>query len=286
MLHGAIPRLRLTFGPAVAAAFAGFELCHTCVRRGRGRLTPRRPIEHDPMSKPPSRATVPGVPVEDAPPDSRRSAPNTCTVIHDRGSEEYLLQPGERGEAPRRERLLLDRRRSAATRPTTRFSATSWQVQIRSPSRSRRSSRNGQARRNMTTSFSSWSTEPSPTTTASVEVHCFSRKSSSSPSTGRSPGVHRRAATLRQEQEAGRSTPGKLLYRIIDALVDSFFPILADFNNRIDELEIPDLPECDRRTTTRDLPDETVAGRYAQSDHTESATCSQASQAVSPSSRA
>ncbi len=31
--------------------------------------------------------------------------------------------------------------------------------------------------------------------------------------------------------------PGKLLYRIIDALVDSFFPVLADFDDRIDELE-------------------------------------------------
>jgi len=31
--------------------------------------------------------------------------------------------------------------------------------------------------------------------------------------------------------------PGLLLYRIIEALVDSFFPILADFDDRIDELE-------------------------------------------------
>jgi magnesium transporter len=31
--------------------------------------------------------------------------------------------------------------------------------------------------------------------------------------------------------------PGLLLYRIIDGLVDSFFPILADFDDRIDELE-------------------------------------------------
>jgi magnesium transporter len=31
--------------------------------------------------------------------------------------------------------------------------------------------------------------------------------------------------------------PGLLLYRIIDALVDSFFPILADFDDRIDDLE-------------------------------------------------
>ena len=31
--------------------------------------------------------------------------------------------------------------------------------------------------------------------------------------------------------------PAQLLYRIIDALVDSFFPILGDFDDRIDELE-------------------------------------------------
>jgi len=31
--------------------------------------------------------------------------------------------------------------------------------------------------------------------------------------------------------------PSFLLYRIVDGLVDSFFPILADFDNRIDELE-------------------------------------------------
>ncbi len=31
--------------------------------------------------------------------------------------------------------------------------------------------------------------------------------------------------------------PSLLLYRLIDALVDSFFPILADFDDRIDELE-------------------------------------------------
>jgi magnesium transporter len=31
--------------------------------------------------------------------------------------------------------------------------------------------------------------------------------------------------------------PGRLLYEIIGALVDSFFPVLADFDDRIDELE-------------------------------------------------
>jgi magnesium transporter len=40
-----------------------------------------------------------------------------------------------------------------------------------------------------------------------------------------------------QKRHAPIDDPGKLLYQIIDALVDSFFPILADFDDRIDELE-------------------------------------------------
>jgi magnesium transporter len=40
-----------------------------------------------------------------------------------------------------------------------------------------------------------------------------------------------------EKREGPMDNPGRLLYRIIDALVDSFFPILADFDDRIDELE-------------------------------------------------
>src|SRR5215218_7799097 len=40
-----------------------------------------------------------------------------------------------------------------------------------------------------------------------------------------------------QKRGAPIDDPALLLYRIIDALVDSFFPILADFDDRIDELE-------------------------------------------------
>jgi len=40
-----------------------------------------------------------------------------------------------------------------------------------------------------------------------------------------------------QKRKAPIEAPGLLLYRIIDALVDSFFPILEDFDDRIDELE-------------------------------------------------
>lgn len=49
------------------------------------------------------------------------------------------------------------------------------------------------------------------------------------------------AFTEIRERYAKRQTPvpkpSLLLYRIIDGLVDSFFPILADFDDRIDELE-------------------------------------------------
>ena len=40
-----------------------------------------------------------------------------------------------------------------------------------------------------------------------------------------------------QKRKAPIEEPGLLLYRIIDGLVDSFFPILEDFDDRIDELE-------------------------------------------------
>ncbi|MGZ4371479.1 MAG: CorA family divalent cation transporter, partial [Gaiellaceae bacterium] len=40
-----------------------------------------------------------------------------------------------------------------------------------------------------------------------------------------------------QKREESIDRPSLLLYRIVDGLVDSFFPILADFDDRIDELE-------------------------------------------------
>ena len=40
-----------------------------------------------------------------------------------------------------------------------------------------------------------------------------------------------------EKRQAPVDDPGRLLYRIVDALVDSFFPILEDFDDRIDRLE-------------------------------------------------
>jgi magnesium transporter len=69
-----------------------------------------------------------------------------------------------------------------------------------------------------------------------VEVHCFY-------SERYLVTVHRDEAPAftelrrRYERLARIEKPARLLYRIVDGLVDSFFPILADFDDRIDELE-------------------------------------------------
>lgn len=70
-----------------------------------------------------------------------------------------------------------------------------------------------------------------------AEVHCFY-------STKFLVTVHRDdcpafADVRRRYEKRSRplDDPAQLLYRIIDGLVDSFFPILADFDDRIDELE-------------------------------------------------
>jgi magnesium transporter len=70
-----------------------------------------------------------------------------------------------------------------------------------------------------------------------VEVHCFYSERFLIT-------VHRDDAPAFAEQrrryekrDAPIDNPAQLLYRIIDGLVDSFFPILADFDDRIDELE-------------------------------------------------
>ena len=70
-----------------------------------------------------------------------------------------------------------------------------------------------------------------------VEVHCFySERYLVTVHRDDAPAfteVRRRYESLGKPDEQ----PAQLLYRIIDALVDSFFPILADFDDRIDQLE-------------------------------------------------
>ena len=56
------------------------------------------------------------------------------------------------------------------------------------------------------------------------------------------PAFTRDPRAVREARASRSSDPALLLYRIVDGLVDSFFPILADFDDRIDELENADLP--------------------------------------------
>jgi magnesium transporter len=70
-----------------------------------------------------------------------------------------------------------------------------------------------------------------------VEVHCFySERFLITVHRDEAPAF----AEVRHRYQVRKAlvdTPALLLYRIIDSLVDSFFPILADFDDRIDELE-------------------------------------------------
>ena len=70
-----------------------------------------------------------------------------------------------------------------------------------------------------------------------VEVHCFySEKFLVTVHRDEAPAFTEvRERYLKRQKTI--DDPGQLLYRIIDGLVDSFFPILADFDDRIDELE-------------------------------------------------
>ena len=67
----------------------------------------------------------------------------------------------------------------------------------------------------------------------------------------RRPGVRRDPRALREARRSRSSDPALLLYRIIDGLVDSFFPILADFDDRIDELENEIFLQRRRRSSCR-----------------------------------
>jgi magnesium transporter len=70
-----------------------------------------------------------------------------------------------------------------------------------------------------------------------VEVHCFySERFLITVHRDEAPAMTE-VQNRYQKRKAPIDDPALLLYRIIDALVDSFFPILGDFDDRIDELE-------------------------------------------------
>ena len=70
-----------------------------------------------------------------------------------------------------------------------------------------------------------------------VEVHCFySQRFLITVHRDEAP-AFTEVRNRYEKRKAPIDDPALLLYRIIDGLVDSFFPILADFDDRIDELE-------------------------------------------------
>jgi magnesium transporter len=70
-----------------------------------------------------------------------------------------------------------------------------------------------------------------------VEVHCFySERYLVTVHRDEAPAFTQLRARYEKREQAIKDPP-LLLYRIISALVDSFFPVLADFDDRIDELE-------------------------------------------------
>jgi magnesium transporter len=167
--------------------------------------------------------------------DAGRTPPNTCTVIHDRGSEQMHLN------RENVEKLLagdsffwLD-----IDRPDADDYAILSDVFKFHPLAVEDSEKFGQ--RAKIDDYDDYVFlvvyGAVPDDDRLVEVHCFySEKFLVTVHRDEAPAfteVRQRYVKLQRPVD----DPGKLLYRIIDGLVDSFFPILADFDDRIDELE-------------------------------------------------
>jgi magnesium transporter len=165
-----------------------------------------------------------------------RTPPNTCTVIHDRGSEEMHLN------RPNVERLLagdsffwldIDQPDSddyEILRDVFKFHPLAVEDSEKFGQRAKIDDYDDFV---FLVVYGAVSDDEDHL----VEVHCFySEKFLVT--------VHRDEAPafteVRQryvKRDKPIDDPAQLLYRIIDGLVDSFFPILADFDDRIDELE-------------------------------------------------
>jgi magnesium transporter len=172
---------------------------------------------------------------DDSAPAAKRMPPNTCTVIHDRGSEELEFS------RENVEKLLAagsffwidvdqpDEADYAILRDVFKFHTLAVEDSEKFGQRAKLDDYDGFVFMVVYGAV--------PDEDRLVEVHCFYSERFLVT-------VHRDEAPafteVRQryvKRTTGVDDPGLLLYRIIDALVDSFFPILADFDDRIDELE-------------------------------------------------
>jgi magnesium transporter len=167
-------------------------------------------------------------------PAEKRTAPNICTVIHDRGSEEMHFS-GENVE-----KLLsgdsffwvdVDQPNEAdyaILRDVFKFHPLAVEDSEKFDQRAKIDDYDNYV---FIVVYGAV-----PDDDRLVEVHCFySEKFLVTVHRDEAPAfteVRQRYVKRKKVED-----PGKLLYRIIDGLVDSFFPILADFDDRIDELE-------------------------------------------------
>jgi magnesium transporter len=188
------------------------------------------------MSNPQSASTAPsGTASEDAPPAERRTAPNTCTVIHERGSAEMHFS------RENVEKLLagdaffwidVDQPNEAdytILREVFKFHPLAVEDSEKFAQRAKLDEYDDFV---FIVVYGAV-----PDDDRLVEVHCFySEKFLVTVHRDEAPAFTQVRQRYVQRKKAV-DDPGQLLYRIIDALVDSFFPILADFDDRIDELE-------------------------------------------------
>jgi magnesium transporter len=187
------------------------------------------------MSDPQSAATAAGTALENGPQGERRMAPNTCTVIHDRGSEEM------RFSRENVEKLLagdaffwIDVDQPSATdytilREIFKFHPLAVEDSEKFEQRAKLDEYDDFV---FIVVYGAVADDD-----RLVEVHCFySDKFLVTVHRDEAPAFTEVRQRYVQSNKAV-DDPGKLLYQIIDALVDSFFPILADFDDRIDELE-------------------------------------------------
>jgi magnesium transporter len=187
------------------------------------------------MSDPQPTTTPDGTATKDASQDQRRTSPNTCTVIHERGSEEMHFS------RENVEKLLasdtffwidVDQPNDAdytILREVFKFHPLAVEDSEKFSQRAKLDEYDDFV---FIVVYGAV-----PDEDRLVEVHCFysgkflvtvHRDEAPAFTEVRQRYVHRKKAV---------DDPGQLLYRIIDGLVDSFFPILADFDDRIDELE-------------------------------------------------
>src|SRR5437773_1250888 len=180
-------------------------------------------------------ATLVGERLKEEAPPSQRSAPNTCHVVHDRGSAEMHFSREKVAELLASGSFFwLDLDQPDADdfeilREAFAFHPLAVEDSEHFDQRAKIEDYDDFV---FLVVYGA-----SPDDDRLVEVHCFYSERFLVT-------VHRddcpAFAEIRrryQKRDEAIDRPSLLLYRIVDGLVDSFFPILADFDDRIDELE-------------------------------------------------